>query len=77
MKIITRYVNNAGKTIIIKNMPGPYLLNSYGYYKKRLDLMDEQFGNNKNIAKYRDKVKIQVDSLWAEIQERNLLPTPN
>ena len=71
------YINNSGKKIVIADMPGPYLLNSYSYYNARLVLLRKGFGKRAEITEYYKRLKNQVDSLWSEIQKRNLLTSPS
>jgi hypothetical protein len=76
-KKMDSYISNSGKKVIIREMASPYLLNSYSYYNNRLEIMKKQLYKNKQILDYFDRLQNQVDSLWSEIERRNLLPTPD
>ena len=74
--MINSYINNSGKKIIIADMPGRYLLNSYSHYSARLKLVKDRFKGDEKVPAYYKNLQIQVQSLWAEIKKRNLLQEP-
>lgn len=67
--MIESYLNNKGKLTIISDMPDAYLLNSYSYYKKRMELMKmESF-----MSQYDLEINDIVNSLKLEIEKRKLI----
>lgn len=72
------YINNQGKKVIIREMPDPYLLNSYYYCRKRIRVLKKA---TKSLPK--NEVKIYIEdtenreqSLLTEIKRRKLTIKP-
>ncbi len=70
------YINQKGKRIVIREMANPYLLNSYSFYKARLETIDSKLLGNPNISKYKKRLQQQVNFLWLEIKKRKLIQEP-
>lgn len=67
--MISKYLNNKGEVVVIAEMVDAYLLNSYSYYKKRMDAVkQESFMSNYDI-----ELAERVKSLKAEILRRKLI----
>lgn len=67
--MIKEYLNNKGKVIVIVEMVDAYLLNSYAYYKKRLEAAkSESF-----MSEYDVELADRVAALKAEIERRKLI----
>ena len=67
--MITSYINNKGRVVIIVEMVDAYLLNSYAYYKKRLELIKaEAF-----MSEYDVGLLNRVEALKREIDRRKLV----
>lgn len=67
--MITKYLNNKGQEVVIAEMVDAYLLNSYAYYKKRMELIKvESF-----MSEYDVELADRVKSLKAEIDKRKLI----
>ena len=73
--MITSYINNKGKTVVIAEMVDAYLLNSYAYYNNRCKLIKEK-GNSPFTDGYYNELSERVAALKAEIDKRKLLETP-
>ena len=70
------YINNKGKKVVIAEMPSSYLLNSYSHYQKRLVEITKKLKGVGQQSDYKKLLQEQVNSLWAEIAKRNLVPMP-
>lgn len=67
--MITSYINNKGKTVVIAEMVDAYLLNSYAYYKKRMEAATtESF-----MSQFDVELAERVKALKAEIDKRKLV----
>ena len=67
--MITKYINNKGKMVVIAEMVDAYLLNSYAYFKKRLELLKvESF-----MSEYDIELAERVEALKAEIDKRKII----
>lgn len=67
--MIKSYLNNKGKEVFIDKMVDAYLLNSYAYYKKRMELIKA----NSFMSEYDMELAERVKALKAEINSRNLI----
>lgn len=67
--MIKKYLNNKGKVVIIAEMPDAYLLNSYAYYKKRMEVAQSEGFMNEYDVELSDR----VEALKAEIDRRKLV----
>lgn len=67
--MLNSYLNNKGKVVVISEMVDAYLLNSYAYYKKRL----ESSKTESFMSEYDIDLLDRVKSLKAEIDKRKLI----
>lgn len=63
------YINNKGVVVVIAEMPDAYLLNSYTYYKKRLELLKP----DSFMSDYDVEIANRAKALKAEIERRKLI----
>lgn len=68
-QLIKSYLNNKGKVVVIKDMVDAYLLNSYAYYKKRMEVAKQE----SFMSDYDVELSERVEALKAEINRRKLV----
>lgn len=66
---ITSYLNNKGQVVVIAEMVDAYLLNSYAYYKKRMEAAKQEAF----MSEYDVELAERVEALKAEIEKRKLI----
>jgi hypothetical protein len=66
---LTSYLNNKGEVVVISKMVDAYLLNSYAYYKKRMEAAKQ----DSFMSEYDVELAEKVEALRAEIVKRNLI----
>lgn len=66
---VKSYLNNKGQVVIIAEMVDAYLLNSYAYYKKRM----EAAKSDSFMSEYDAELADRVAALKAEIDKRELI----
>lgn len=67
--MITNYLDNRGRIVIIKKMHDSHLLNAYAYYKKRKEIAQQE----SFISEYDIELQNRTEALENEIKRRKLL----
>lgn len=70
------YINNSGKRIVISKMVNSYLVNSYLYCKKRINLIEEKKKND-DVTRYLNQLNNRAEALAKEIGKRKLAIRPS